>query len=65
MVEERERESEDLISASLLARIDFNRKVLEQFRLGMSNWTDTNGEEENYNDFELPKKRQEVKLPLL
>jgi len=34
----RERESEDLISASLLARIDFNRKVLELFRLGMSNW---------------------------
>jgi len=39
-----ERESEDLISASLLANTDFNRKVLEQFRLGMSGWTDSDSE---------------------
>jgi len=43
-MEERERESKDLISASLLAGI---RKVLEQFRLGISNWTDSDSEKEN------------------
>jgi len=50
-----ERESEDLISASLLASIDFNRKVPDQFRLRMSDWTDSNSEKENYDDFKPPK----------
>ena len=41
------RENQDLISASFLAGIDFNKKVLEQFRLGMSHWTDSDSEKEN------------------
>ena len=57
------RESEDLISVSLPASLDFNRKVLEQFRLGMSDWTDSDSEKENYDDFEPPKKHQKQKLP--
>ena len=39
-----ERENEDLISAALLAGI---RKVPEQFRLGMSDWTDSDSQKEN------------------
>ena len=39
-----ERESKDLISASLLAGI---RKGLEEFRQGLSDWTDSDNEKEN------------------
>ena len=51
-----------MISASLLVSIDFNRKVPEQFRLGMSDWTDSDGEKDNCDDFEPPKKHQKPKL---
>ena len=49
-----------MISASLQASIDFSRKVPEQFRLGM---TDSDGEKENYDDFEPSMKHQKLKLP--
>jgi len=58
-----ERESEDLISASLLANTDFNRKVLEQFRLWMSGWSDCDSKKKNYDNFEPPKRYQKLKLP--
>jgi len=58
-----ERESKDLISASLLTSIDFSRKFPEQFRLWMSNWTHSDCEKENYDDFEPPEKCQKRKLP--
>ena len=49
-----------VISPSLLARIegiDASKKVPEQFKLGMSDWTNSDSEKENNDDFQLPKKR--------
>lgn len=52
-----------VISPSLLARIesiDATKKASGQFKLGMSDWTDSDSEKEN-DDFQPPKKR--LKLP--
>ena len=54
-----------LISASLLASVDFNKKIPEQFRRGMSKLTDSDSEKENYDNFEPPKKCQKLNSPLL
>ena len=56
-----ERESKDLISASLLAGI---RKGLEEFRQGLSDWTDSDNEKENQDDFEPPRSARNHKTPL-
>ena len=44
-----------VISLPLLANVDVN-KVLERFKLGMSDWSDSEGEEENDDDFQPPTK---------
>ena len=52
-----------VISPSLLARvnsIDTTKKVPEEFKLGMSDWTDSDSEKEN-DDFQPPKRC--LKLP--
>jgi len=49
-----------LISASLLASIDFNEKIPEQFRLGMSKWTDSDSQKANYDVIEPQKKHQKL-----
>ena len=54
---------ECVISPSLLASIasiDVTKKAPEQFKLGMSDWTDSDSEKEN-DDFQPPKKH--LKLP--
>ena len=51
-----------VVSPSLLARvnsIDTTKKVPEEFKLGMSEWTDSDNEKEN-DDFQPPKKRMKV-----
>ena len=55
-----------VVSPSLLARvnsIDTTKKVPEEFKLGMSDWTDSDSEKEN-DDFQPPKKRQKVPASL-
>ena len=51
-----------MVSPLLLARvnsIDTTKKVPEEVKLGMSDWTDSNSEKENDN-FQPPKKHQKV-----
>ena len=55
-----------VVSPSLLARvnsIDTTKKVPEEVKLGMSDWTDSDSEKEN-DDFQPPKKRQKVPASL-
>ena len=41
-----------VISPSLLANVDVNKKVPERFKLGMSDWSDSESEKENNDDFQ-------------
>ena len=55
-----------VISPSLLAKvnsIDATKKVPDEFKLGMSDWTDSDSKKEN-DDFQPPKKRQKVPASL-
>ena len=48
-----------MIPPSLIARIesiDITNNVPEQFKFGMSDRFDSDSEEENYDDFQLPNK---------
>ncbi len=51
--------SEVVISPSLLAKLDPTKKVPDQYKLGMSEWTDSSGSEKENDllDFQPPKKR--------
>ena len=55
-----------VISPSLLARvnsIDTTKKVPDEVKLGMSDWTDSDSKKEN-DDFQPPKKGQKVPASL-
>ncbi len=44
--------SEIVISPSLLANLDPSKKVPDRYKLGMSEWTDSDSEKENDADFQ-------------